>query len=171
MWGCCGKTEAGDSKLKAHLRELHLFPSSSPDGQESPCQNPAGCPSYWKCTRAHTHMLYTVTQTQANINTDVQYTRTQTLYRCNWKLQSERVLSGDVRTHFSTRSVLLLSLTLWPWDWRESTREATFSLSTDNGTTICFWCSFTMVLTANSPTQGRLRPFKDDMRNCVCHLL
>ncbi|CAB1429036.1 unnamed protein product [Pleuronectes platessa] len=32
----------GDSKPRAHLRELHLFPSSSPDGQESPCQDPAG---------------------------------------------------------------------------------------------------------------------------------
>lgn len=41
----------GDSKLRAHFRETHLFPLSSPDGKESLSQDPAGCHSYWKYTR------------------------------------------------------------------------------------------------------------------------
>ena len=97
----------------------------SPDGQESPCQDPAGCPSYWICTHTHIRMPHTVTQAQTNINRDVQYTHTHTHththkhththYSCNWKLCSGGGMSGDVRSHFSTHSILLSSLTRWPW--------------------------------------------------------
>ena len=49
------EAEVGNTRLKAHLRELHLFSSLSPDGQEFLCQVPAGCLSFWS-THTHTHI-------------------------------------------------------------------------------------------------------------------
>lgn len=51
MGGKVAGLKQGDSKLRAHFRETHLFPLSSPDGKESLSQDPAGCHSYWKYTR------------------------------------------------------------------------------------------------------------------------
>lgn len=80
--------EAGDSELTTHLREAHLFPSSSPDGQGSPCQDPAGCLSHWKRTQRLKHWL-----TQRRWH---KHECTQTVFNKRNKLQSG--LSENVRT-------------------------------------------------------------------------
>ena len=103
---------------REHTSELHLFPSSKSWWAGIPVPGSCWLPLLLDM-HTHSHPYATHSDTSPNKHkqgcTEHTRTHTHTHYSCNWKLCSGGGMSEDVRSDFSTRSILLSPLTQWPW--------------------------------------------------------